>query len=470
MSATAHAAVDAPVAVMPFKNISGELSLDWLKVGIAETLVSDLQKGAHLQVVERSQLDHALAELALQNSPLGDDATASQVGKLTGAQTVVVGSFQADGKQLRIAARFVRVSTGEVLDTAKVTGPLDDIFLLQDQIVAKLTGQVAPAPAAPASAKDPRPRAEGRSPRKRGAQEVKAYQLYAMSLTTSSDAEKVGYLRRSLQEDPELSYALDDLAALESRMKGYRKANEEEGERRESELITKLLRKEGTPQERMSSAYQLLSAEMAGMRWAQLLVDASRVAHMDLPAMGGTSPGEFARSSIVTAHAMLKHQDAVLQTGERFLKDFPGSLYFPSVENAMKQVINEKREAEEGKAKLPEALAAIDKREKEVGERRPVTPYQVRIFAQQRCQAHNSHHQYATAIDFCRAQVAAHASDVEDPKEESVEWMRYAIVQAEASLGRFDAARGDLAALVADRPAFMKAHGLATFGDYWPKD
>lgn len=34
-----------------------------------------------------------------------------------------------------------------------------------------------------------------------------------MSLTTSSDADRVGYLKQSLAADPEFSYAVEDLQA-----------------------------------------------------------------------------------------------------------------------------------------------------------------------------------------------------------------------------------------------------------------
>src|SRR5579859_6123034 len=134
---------------MPFKNLNADASVDWLKVGIAETMIWDLKKSGKLPVVERDQLDKAIAEITLQGAKSTEDSTAAQVGKMVGAKTVVVGGFQKAGKEIRITARYVAVETGVVLDTAKTTGPMSNIFALQDEITARLLGENVPAKAPP---------------------------------------------------------------------------------------------------------------------------------------------------------------------------------------------------------------------------------------------------------------------------------------------------------------------------------
>ena len=116
----ATTAYKPPVAVLPFKNLNAESASDWLKLGVAETMLTDLKK-AKVPVVERDQIDKALGELLLRGDTGSEDGQAIAVGKLVGAKTVVVGSFQAAGKQLRFNARFVEVETGIILDSAKTT-------------------------------------------------------------------------------------------------------------------------------------------------------------------------------------------------------------------------------------------------------------------------------------------------------------------------------------------------------------
>ena len=197
-----------PIAVIPFKNLNAETTLDWMKAGIAETMISDLKKSGKARVVERDQVDHALLEIAMQGKQETEESTAAKVGKLVGAKTIVVGSFQRSDKQLRINARFVSVETGEVLDAAKTTGAATDPFGLQDKIVAQLLGVAAGSPGLP-KRKPATPKT------------VEAYRLYAMSLGVASDAERFGFLKQSLEQDPDFVYSEEEIAALKKRMGVY---------------------------------------------------------------------------------------------------------------------------------------------------------------------------------------------------------------------------------------------------------
>jgi TolB-like protein len=126
------------VAVMPFENTTRDSSLDWLSLGISETITNDLLACKGLVLVERLQLRKVLQEQALQMTGAIDEATVVAVGKLLGAGILVVGAYQKQEQTIRLTARFVDVQTGGILQTAKATGRLDDIFDLQDQIVQGL--------------------------------------------------------------------------------------------------------------------------------------------------------------------------------------------------------------------------------------------------------------------------------------------------------------------------------------------
>jgi TolB-like protein len=126
------------VAVMHFENTMKDSTLDWLSVGIPETITNDLLAIKGLALVERVQLRKVMDEQALQLTGAVDDKTAIKVGKLIGANVLVIGAFQKQGEVIRLTARFVDVQTGGVIQTAKATGKMDDIFDLQDQIVKEL--------------------------------------------------------------------------------------------------------------------------------------------------------------------------------------------------------------------------------------------------------------------------------------------------------------------------------------------
>jgi TolB-like protein len=107
-------------------------------MGIPETITNDLNAIKGIVLIERLQLTKVMDEQALQLTGAIDEGTAVKVGKLTGADVLVVGAFQKQAQMIRLTARFVNVQTSEIFQTAKVTGKMDDIFYLQDQIVQYL--------------------------------------------------------------------------------------------------------------------------------------------------------------------------------------------------------------------------------------------------------------------------------------------------------------------------------------------
>ena len=135
---TVFPAAKYSVAVLPFANTNGDKNLDWLTQGIPETITNDLLSLEGIVIIERLQIRKIMDEQKLQHTGAIDETTAVSLGKLLGADILVVGAFQKQGDTIRLTARFVDVKTGGVIQTAKCTGKMDQIFDLQDQIVKDL--------------------------------------------------------------------------------------------------------------------------------------------------------------------------------------------------------------------------------------------------------------------------------------------------------------------------------------------
>lgn len=134
-AATARAA--SPVlAVLYVDNRTGDPAYDVLHKGLADMLVTDLAAQG-LTVVERERLQALLDEQALQQASFFDPATAVRVGKGLGATHVVFGALAAMKPELRLDARLVDVSSGEVVVTASVKGDGGAFFDLEQQLVAR---------------------------------------------------------------------------------------------------------------------------------------------------------------------------------------------------------------------------------------------------------------------------------------------------------------------------------------------
>ena len=118
------------IAVLDFSNVSTDREFAWLSSGIAETVTNDLRAAGALRIIDRVRVVEAVrrigADLPSQHTDLH-------------LNLAVVGSFQRAGDRLRITARIVDAATGEAVAEAKADGALEQVFELQDRIVAQFS-------------------------------------------------------------------------------------------------------------------------------------------------------------------------------------------------------------------------------------------------------------------------------------------------------------------------------------------
>lgn len=112
-----------------------------------------LNKG--MQVVERDQLERVLREQKLGYSGLIDLSSAKQVGKLVGAEGVVLGSVNDFGNEVTLNARLVDLESGSSLAATEATlakTPLIEKLRAteaKDMTLVRPTDGAPPPPAAP---------------------------------------------------------------------------------------------------------------------------------------------------------------------------------------------------------------------------------------------------------------------------------------------------------------------------------
>ena len=127
------------IAVLDFTNVTGDADAAWLSVGIAETVTNDLNALGRFRVIDRRRVVEAARRT---------DGSLAHVAADLRAQFAVVGSFQQQHGRVRITARVVEVVSGEARADAKVDGPIDRIFGLQDEVVRQLASELGLAHAA----------------------------------------------------------------------------------------------------------------------------------------------------------------------------------------------------------------------------------------------------------------------------------------------------------------------------------
>lgn len=138
LAALSPAPAKKNVAILYFDNYTGQADYDPLGRGIASMMISDLSVVKEIQLVEREKMQELIKEIDLQRTKYFDSTTSVKVGKMLGAEYVVVGAFAAVDPKMRIDTRVVKVETGEIMKTAQVTGDQDKFFDLQQELANKL--------------------------------------------------------------------------------------------------------------------------------------------------------------------------------------------------------------------------------------------------------------------------------------------------------------------------------------------
>jgi TolB-like protein/Tfp pilus assembly protein PilF len=133
---------DASIAVLPFANLTGDPSLEYVGDGVAEELIHALTRIPALKVPART------SSFAYK----GRSLDVRQIARELGVARVLEGSVRSAGERVRITAQLVDAETGYQVWSRSLERKLEDLLALQDDLAAQIAGalQSGLAPAATA--------------------------------------------------------------------------------------------------------------------------------------------------------------------------------------------------------------------------------------------------------------------------------------------------------------------------------
>ena len=104
------AAQGKKVAILPFM-VKGNFDALYAEVAL-DNFTMELTKNEAYQVIQGAKLDRAMKQLKIQSGDNFDEANAIEIGKLTGAEIVVIGAITALKSQTVVNIRGINVNTG----------------------------------------------------------------------------------------------------------------------------------------------------------------------------------------------------------------------------------------------------------------------------------------------------------------------------------------------------------------------
>lgn len=109
---------------------------------IYEYILDVVNRSTVYTIVERSALQAAIKEMEISASGIIDDTTAAEIGKLAGAEFILISNLIVDDDFTYLSARIVAVETGQVSNTAMLQAEESEyIASLANRTISQLLGQ-----------------------------------------------------------------------------------------------------------------------------------------------------------------------------------------------------------------------------------------------------------------------------------------------------------------------------------------
>jgi TolB-like protein len=121
----------ASILVLPFEMLSNTVDNNWISDAVQQSLATEVARDPAVQVVTSK----APATL--------DIDAAGKAAKDAGATIVAFGSFQTTDTDVRITGYLMDVPTGRIFSAIKTSGPIRQLFTLEDRLDEQLNRALA---------------------------------------------------------------------------------------------------------------------------------------------------------------------------------------------------------------------------------------------------------------------------------------------------------------------------------------
>ncbi len=193
------------VAVLGFRNLSGNRNYDWLSTAFTEMLHTELAATGDLRLVSSEDIANVKRDLSLSAENTLAKGTLAKLRSNLGADMIVLGSYAIlpnPGKNsIRLDLRIQDTALGQTISEQAVTGYESNLFDLASQAGSRLRQSLSPV------AVRAGPLEFSRSS---GASNPLALQLYSQGRASLVDFDFVGardFLKRAVAADPEFALA-----------------------------------------------------------------------------------------------------------------------------------------------------------------------------------------------------------------------------------------------------------------------
>lgn len=152
-AATKTVSARSAIAVLGFKNLSGEPADDWISSALTEIVGFELAAPGRLRLIPADSVARMKRELALPYAESHSPDRLAGIGRNLGTDLVVTGSYLlAEGEKLRVQILVQNVHTGETVAWARETGDPEELIDLATAAARGVQGTLSGGKTGPESA------------------------------------------------------------------------------------------------------------------------------------------------------------------------------------------------------------------------------------------------------------------------------------------------------------------------------
>jgi adenylate cyclase len=212
------------IAVLPFKNLSGDTEQDYFAEGMAEDIITDLSKISGLFVISANSSFGFAERVGDVGDGLRGMVNLSAVATELHVRYVLQGSVRRSGDAVRINVQLVETENGEHLWAERYDRKLSDTFAVQDEITEKVVAELSVRLGEDERVQIARPYTDN----------MEAYDLYLRGrkfhggVDRETMLEALSLIERAIEIDPDFAAAHAELSWIHAQAYGYQWTDDHE--------------------------------------------------------------------------------------------------------------------------------------------------------------------------------------------------------------------------------------------------
>ena len=206
---------DVSLAILPFRNASGDSSLDWLGSSMSEMLSGDVGQSARVRIISPERVHQVLSDLRITPGAAMAPTMVDRIAEFSNADTIIWGQYARFGDQIRVDATLQDLKHDRRVPL-KIEGVAEkDIPGAVDKLAESIRQSLAVSPDIVAELKK-----SSFQPSTKSVAALREYNEGVQLIRQGKNLEAMKSLQGAIKDDPDFALAYSRLAESESQL-GY---------------------------------------------------------------------------------------------------------------------------------------------------------------------------------------------------------------------------------------------------------